>query len=262
VTTKRRTIRIERHGATEIVVLDRPERKNAFDAQMRGELKAAWRDTAADAMIKCVVITGAGEAFCAGADLGDLAEGVRVPAGTNAAAVLDFLPTSHVEVPVIVAVNGVCAGGGLAFVADADIVVASRRASFTDPHLDYGQVSALEPLMLMRKTGAGLATYLTLQGKSFRLKPADARDAGLVQDVVDDNLLMDRALALADAITAKSPAAVRRSVALLRAARSSGLGADLDAAWSSAMSHWNHPDATEGARAFLDHRAPKWVDPE
>src|SRR5690606_31769418 len=99
------TIAVRQDGPILHVALNRPEQLNAFDWTMTDELTALWRRTAADRTVRAVVLTGTGRAFCAGADIGDLA-GERRPRGDGVADELAFLPGPHLDVPVIVAVNG------------------------------------------------------------------------------------------------------------------------------------------------------------
>ena len=124
-----KSLAVEEHPAG--VVLDRPERLNALSAALMDELTASWVDLARREDLRCVVLTGNGRAFCAGADTGLLASD-RAPRGAGLDGELSFVPGRVLEVPVVVAVNGVCAGGGLHFVADADIVIAATSASFVD----------------------------------------------------------------------------------------------------------------------------------
>src|SRR5450631_3409171 len=131
---------VERTEHVLTLTLNRPEQRNAFDDAMRIELRDLWTEVRQDRSVRCIVLTGAGKGFCAGADMGGL-DGERAPLGDDIQDELAFLPGRRLEVPVIVAVNGVCAGGGLHYVADADIVIASEDAWFTDPHVGVGQVS-------------------------------------------------------------------------------------------------------------------------
>src|SRR5690606_29332819 len=110
---------IERRGPTLVVTLSRPESLNSLDVGLMSSLRSLWRDEDALRGTRCIIVTGSGKGFCAGADM-SLLESDRADAGATAADELSFLPGPSVDVPVIAAVNGVCAGGGLHFVADAD----------------------------------------------------------------------------------------------------------------------------------------------
>jgi enoyl-CoA hydratase/carnithine racemase len=253
------TISVTRRGHTLEVVLDRPDQLNAFDPTMRRELAELWESLRDDAELRCVVVTGRGRAFCAGADVNALAAGDYVPASAGYAGGLDFLPGEWLSVPVIVAVNGLCAGGGLHFVADADIVVSSDRAWFSDPHVSVGQVSGLEPLTLLGRISVAQATSLVLRGSTKRIDVQEALRIGLVDEVVPDVDLLADAHALADSIAAQSPAALQKSLALLRDARRAPIVPHLERAWSVLTAHQSHPDAAEGSRAFIAKRPAQWA---
>ncbi len=248
----------EVRGATLLVTLNRPDRGNALSGELMIALTALWTSTAADPELRCVVITGAGRAFCTGADV-ELLASDRRDVGDTAAAELAFLPGSHLDIPVIVAVNGTCAGGGLHFLADADISIAADTATFLDPHVTVGQVSALEPLGLRLKMRPDRLARMVLLGRSERLDAATAEQAGLVSQVTAPDALLDTALELAERIAANSPEAVRLSRRVLRTFEERLLGTDADLGWELIRRHWAHPDAAEGPAAFLEKRAPSWA---
>jgi enoyl-CoA hydratase/carnithine racemase len=251
------TIVPERSGPVLTVTLNRPAQRNAFDWAMRGELAALWRETRDDDDVRCIVLTGEGDGFCSGADVGDL-DDVRRPAGEGIDDELAFLPGRNVEVPVIVAVNGVCAGGGLHFVADADIVIASDNAWFTDPHVSVGQVSGIEPTSLGLRLPVGSIARLALLGRHERWDANHAVALGLVSEVVPRAQLLTRAHALADAIAANSPAAVRETRRVLRGFEDAVVGSWMIEGWDAVQQHWTHPDSQEGPHAFFERRDPRW----
>ncbi len=254
-----KTLRSRRDGHVLFVELYRPDRLNALDWAMRTELEQLWTAVSAERDLRVVVLTGAGRGFCAGADVGDLA-GPRRPYGEDVDAELSFLPGSHLDVPVIVAVNGVCAGGGLHFVADADLAIASQTATFTDPHVSVGQVSALEPTSLAFRVPVPRLLRLALLGSSERLTAAEALTAGLVTEVVAPERLADRAAELASMIAANSPAAVAATRRALRSLERHLLHDAMVEGWAAVQRHWAHPDATEGPSAFAERRPPAWQD--
>jgi enoyl-CoA hydratase/carnithine racemase len=247
----------EMSGSTLVVTLNRPDRANALDDELMHALADLWTVVAANRSVRCVVVTGAGRAFCSGADASTLA-GPRRGLGDTAKEELDFLPGHRLAVPVVTAVNGVCAGGGLHFVADADICIAAQSARFLDPHVSVGNVTALEPIMLRLRIRADVLTRMVLLGREEILDAATAERAGLVSEVVPDADLVPRALGLAEAVGRNSPEAVRLSRRVLRSFEERLLGADLDLGWELVRRHRAHPDATEGPQAFLDKRAPRW----
>ena len=165
-------IRIERAGPVGWLVFDRPASANAMDARMMDEVEAAWQVLEADPEVRVIVNTGEGRAFQTGLDVGQLA---RDPAALaeQSRRTKRFelrLTAWHCGVtkPVIAAVNGVCAGGGLHFVADADVVIASSDATFVDPHVSVGQASVYETIALARKAPMGPVARLALVGRHER----------------------------------------------------------------------------------------------
>ncbi len=249
---------VEADAGLVMVTLNRPERKNAFDAATMAGLTSLWDELASVPGTRCLILTGTDPAFCAGADM-DLLEN-RQSAGATAREELAFLPGERVDFPVIVAINGVCAGGGLHFVADADIVIASERASFLDPHVSVGQVTALEPLPLMLRARSDAVVRMALLGRHERLDSEAALNAGLVSEVVPHDSLLDRARELGRAIASNSPAAVALSRQTLRSFERELLEASMERGWQAIRSHWQHPDSAEGPRAFVERRDADWKD--
>ena len=240
------------------VTLNRPRQLNALNAHLMDGLRGTWRTLAADRSVRCVIVTGAGRAFCAGADM-ELLASDRADAATSWEEELSFLPGDQLEVPVIAAVNGPCVGAGLHFVADADIALAARSAIFSDPHVSVGQVSALEPLILLSQVRTDVVRRMVLLGRAEVLDGERALAAGLVSELVDDDALAARARALAGAICAGSPAAIAASRRVMRAQQHQAHGELLTLGWSAIQAHWAHPDAHEGPAAFSARRDPRWT---
>ena len=171
------------------LVFDRPDVGNAMDATMLAELERAWAELDADPDVRVIVNTGNGDAFQTGLDVRQLAtdkDALREQSRRTRDATLK-LTAWHcgVRKPVIAAVNGVCAGGGLHFVADADIVIASTTASFVDPHVSIGQVSAYETIGLVRKSPMEPILRMALVGRHERVTAERALQLGILSEVVD-----------------------------------------------------------------------------
>lgn len=247
-------------GRTLVVTLNRPAVKNALDPELMSALRGLWALAARATTLRCIVITGAGSGFCSGADAAMLAED-RPEVGETAAEELSFVPGPQVSVPVIAAVNGVCAGGGLHFVADADLCIATEGARFLDPHVSIGQVSALEPLLLRLRMRPDALARMVLLGRAEVLSGTRALEAGLVSELTTPASLLPRALELAAAIEAGSPEAVRLTRRVLRSFEERLLETHLDLGWELIRRHRSHPDAVEGPRAFMERRSPEWKDP-
>lgn len=242
-----------------VVTLNRPAVANALDTGLMADLADLWSRAARARGLRCILLTGAGRGFCSGADASMLSE-ERTTLGDTAAEELAFVPGPRVPVPVIVLVNGVCAGGGLHFVSDADICIASTAARFTDPHVSVGQVSALEPLLLRLRMRSDALARLVLLGRAEKIDAERAEKVGLVSEVVDPEQLLERGMELARAVAAGSPEAVRLSRRVLRTFEERLIATDLDLGWELIRRHRSHPDATEGPRAFLEKRDPRWSE--
>jgi enoyl-CoA hydratase/carnithine racemase len=204
------TLKVWRDGVVGWLVFDRPEAGNAIDARMFVELERAWRELDADDDVRVIVNTGEGTSFQTGLDVVQLSrdpDALREQSRQTKRAELR-LTAWHNEVwkPVIAAVNGTCAGGGLHFVADADIVVASETASFLDPHVSVGQASAFEVIALARKSPMEAITRMALVGRGERVDARRAHQLGIVSEVVPAADLRPRARALAELIALRPPA--------------------------------------------------------
>jgi enoyl-CoA hydratase/carnithine racemase len=221
-------LKVERDGAIGWLILDRPEAGNALDARMLDELEQAWGELDADPRVRVIVNTGNGAAFCTGMDVVQLAkdkDATRVHSRRTRDATLK-ITSWHCDVwkPVICAVNGVCAGGGLHFVADADIVIAASDATFVDPHVSVGQAVAYEAITLIRKSPMEPIMRMVLTGRGERLPATRAHQLGILSQVIDPpDRLRDEAAALAEKVARNSPAAMRASKKALWSALELGL---------------------------------------
>ena len=246
------------------ITLDNPAALNAFDHEMCLELKRIWADVEANPDVACAILTGAGEkAFCTGWDVTSLATGesAKLVPGDRWSA-----PYGHITAlqnrcwkPVITAVNGVCNAGGLHFIADSELVIASENATFLDTHVAVGLPSALEPAGLARRIPLERVFRLALLGKHGRITAREALEIGLVGEVVPAPQLMPRARETAAVIAQYSPTALARSKRAIWESLDRGLNDGLDAAHVQIERHLGHPDPVEGSKAFLEKRPPKWA---
>jgi E-phenylitaconyl-CoA hydratase len=246
------------------LTLDNPTALNAFDHEMCLELRRIWADVEANPDVACVIVTGAGEkAFCTGWDVSSLPRDAseKLVSGDRWSA-----PYGHITAlqnrcwkPVITAVNGVCNGGGLHFVADAELVVAAESASFLDTHVAVGMPSALEPAGLARRIPLERVFRLALLGKHGRIGAREALEIGLVGEVVPGPELMSRAREIATLMAQYSPTALARTKRAIWESLDCGLNEGLDAAHLQVERHLGHPDPVEGSKAFLEKRPPKWA---
>ena len=255
-------VAIEGHVAT--LTLNRPERMNATDRAMHEELPQAWRALDADPAVRVIIVTGAGErAFCAGQDLKEVAEvGGELPSLSEkySDAIRLTSMQNGVWKPVITAINGVCAGGGLHFVVDSDLVIASENASFIDTHTAVGFVSSCEAIGLTRRIPFEAVMRLVLLGRAGRIDAKQALGLGLVGEVVAPDRLLARARELGEQIAQHSPAATRASKKAVWESLNMGLEQANQHGWDAVRAFWDHPDYLEGPRAFAQKRAPKWTE--
>jgi enoyl-CoA hydratase/carnithine racemase len=252
---------IERIGHVLLVTIDRQERMNALSLEVRRTLEETWRSLPEDREVRAIVITGAGErAFCTGMDLKAFAErGGPAPVKDDVHEEMNTTPLNcDVWLPTIVAVNGVCTGAGFHFIADADIVVASTKASFLDTHVSVGQVTALEPITLLPRIGLGNALRLSVLGKHGRIGADEALRISLVDEVVAPEELLPRALELAALAASGSPGAIEASKRSIRGALEGPMGEALQEGWERLLAFREHPDNKEGPQAFVEKREPVW----
>lgn len=221
------TLLVERHGPVGWLIFNRPRTGNAMDARMMAALPEAWRELDADPAVRAIVVTGEGGAFQTGLDVVQLnrdPDALREMSRRTKRADLQ-LTAWHLGVakPVVTAVNGVCAGGGLHFVADSDIVIASTRASFLDPHVSVGQVSAFETIGLARRAAFSPVARMALTGAHERLTAAEALRLGWVSEVVEPEELRPAAQRLAERVAENDPEAVAATKRALWHALETGL---------------------------------------
>ncbi|MCU1462872.1 MAG: Enoyl-CoA hydratase/isomerase [Acidimicrobiales bacterium] len=257
------TLLVERRGPVGWLIFNRPDIGNAMDAAMLAELELAWRELDADPDVRVIVNTGEGDAFQTGLDVAQLSrdkEALREQSRRTRRAELKLTAWHNgVWKPVIAAVNGVCAGGGLHFVADADIVVVASNATFVDPHVSIGQVSAYETIALARKVPMESISRMALVGRYERMDAARAYALGITSQVVDPpEQLRHEAQALAETIARNSPAALRATKRALWGALELGLEDACRAGARELVGMWGHPDQEEGPRAFAEKRDPVW----
>ena len=254
---------IERHGAVGWLIFNRPAEGNAMNAQMLDDLESAWHELNADPDVRVIVNTGEGRSFQTGLDVVQLARdpaALRKQSGRTRRAELKMTAWHNgVSKPVIAAVNGTCAGGGLHFIADADIVLASSNATFLDPHVSIGQVTAYEAIGLTRKIPFEAVMRMALVGRHERISAERAFALGMVSQIVDPpEQLREEAQALAEKIAENSPAAMAATKRALWGALEAGLTDSCKAGAKELVSMWGHPDQEEGPRAFAEKRAPVW----
>ncbi|MGW0367276.1 crotonase/enoyl-CoA hydratase family protein [Streptomyces sp. NPDC002990] len=254
---------VERHGATLVLTMNRPEAKNALSLPLLVGLYDGWLEADADDEIRSVVLTGAGGDFCAGMDLKALAGGGGGMAGDHYRDRLTADPDLHWKAmlrhhrprkPVIAAVEGYCVAGGTEILQGTDIRVAGEGATFGLFEVARGLFPiGGSTVRLPRQIPRTHALEMLLTGRPY---PAEeAARIGLVGHVVPDGTALDKALEIAERINACGPLAVEAVKASVyesaELTESEGLAAELRRGWPV----FDTADAKEGARAFAERRA-------
>ena len=253
--TEQEVVLTERRGAVALLTLNRPDKRNALNGQLRCALLGALDVVARDQSVRSVVLTGAGDkAFVAGADIGEF-EG-RTPVDQyrvmKAPSIYDAV--ERLPKPVIAAINGYCLGGGMELALACDIRLAASSARFGQPEVNLGIIPGGGGTQrLPRVVGLGAALRLILTGEM--IDAAEALRVRLVEEVVEPERLLDRALAVGHAIASKSPVAVAAAKEATRAALSLPLADGLKLETALFQLCFASEDKTEGVRAFLEKRA-------
>ncbi len=232
---------------------------------MMSTLGEVWRECTEDDEVRCVIVTGSGDkAFCTGMDLATIPEADEGAVATTDVA-LEESPVFRLTAlqnqcwkPVITAINGMVCGGGFHFLVDSDLVIAAEHATFFDNHVAMGLVAGLEPVALSRRIPLETVFRLAFLGGTERMSAEEAFQSRLVGEVVPAAQLMQRALDLAEKISRHSPTALMRTKQSIWQSLDRGLHNGLENAWRLIGEHQSHPDASEGARAFVERRPPTW----
>ncbi len=248
-------------GPVRRLTLNRPKAMNSMNLAILAELDRCLDASADDDAVRVLVITGAGAAFCAGADLKEVLAGQSLAPGAP-----DFLDRAQAVLgrlrdfpkPVVAALNGITMAGGLELAMCADIVVAAESATIADAHANFGVYpGAGGAAILPRLIPLNMAMYLLLTGRS--LTAADMKTCGLVCEVHPDAGFADAVLALAGHIATKSPAALRRMKAVARASSDKTRDDALLHEQVMLHQHLRSHDFREGLQAFAEKRAPLFL---
>lgn len=241
-----------------LVTLNRPERRNALNPRAYAEVEAAFRAAAADAAVRCVVVTGADPAFCSGEDVKEMMTGEKReprPAAFKPQATPAAMAALECDKPVIAAVNGAAMGWGMELTLFADIRIASERASFAELFIKRGLISDVGGLLrLPAIVGPAKAAELLFTGDAIDAK--EALRIGLVSDVVPHGELLPRATALAARIAANPPLAL---TAMKEGLRKTSYGDPREiGSWAIGEIYrlFETEDHREGVKSFLEKRAP------
>lgn len=242
------------------VTFNRPEAMNATNDQFYREMQGLIRDIAADDGVGAVIITGAGRAFCAGADVKSMNPDMPLLArrARHRWILADILrPLVNLEKPVIAAVNGHAVGAGFNIALAADILIASETAIFSQIFTKMGLVPDLGGLhLLTRVVGLNKAKELCFTAK--KIKAQEALSLGIANHVVAADRLMDEARKLAGEIAAGPPTALAMIKTLLNKSSNATLDQMLEYESYAQTLAYTTPEHKEGVAAFREKRAPNF----
>ncbi len=255
------TVILDQRGPVALLTLNRPDRLNAWNVQMRKEMAAAMAEVVADADTRILVFTGAGRAFSAGEDVrgmkGLTEQGTRAYRQIARGVHNFFDEIEAVEMPVIAALNGVAAGGGAELALSCDFRIAASGARFGFPENNVGLIPGSGGCSrLVKLVGPAKAKRLVMTGE---MVPAERAFAlGLVDEVTAAGGALDRALEFADELAAKAPLALGLAKLVINACVNADLatGRNLERLGQSVLK--TSEDHAEGARAFVEKRPPEF----
>jgi enoyl-CoA hydratase/carnithine racemase len=252
------TLLIERRHHVAYVTLNRPAALNALNVTLRQDLKQFFTTMQADGGVRLVVVTGAGRAFCAGADIKEWTEPTSIVEDRQERLRLNFWDAmSHCEQPIIAAINGYALGGGCELAMCCDIRIASDRAQLGLTEVTLGIIPGGGGTQRLPRTiGRGKALELILTGK--RIDAHEALRLGLVEQVVPHDQLMETVEELAHTITSRAPLAVKYAKEAIVRGLALPLEEGLKVEAELSILLRATEDRMEGARAFKEKRPPQF----
>lgn len=243
------------------LMLRRPDKRNAMDAVMIGELTQAAAQLAADPAVRVVVLTGEGAAFCAGGDLGWMRAQMAAGATRRAAEArrlammlraLDTLPQ-----PLIGAIHGDAFGGGVGLACVCDVALASAPARFGLTEVRLGLIPATIGPYVLGRIGAAAARQVMLSGRLF--DAAEAVRLGIAARALPVAGLAAAVEVEVDAHLAAAPGAAAAAKRLIRTLSPPVDDATIEASIAALVERWQSAEAAEGIAAFFDRRRPDWA---
>ena len=249
-------VRTEDKGFVRIITIDRPKALNALNTQVLEELMETFNQAEKDENIRVVILTGTGKAFIAGGDIAQMSKLSPTEALEYAHKGHDLLRyIEGMSKPVIAAINGYALGGGSEVALACDIVIAAKKAKLGQPEVKLGIIPGFGGTQrLARLVGRNIAKEWILTGAMYSAE--EAQRIGFVNKVVDDDKLMDEALAMANAIAANGPVAVAASKRAINRGLQMPLEHALEYEAEVFATLFDTHDQKEGTTAFLEKRKP------
>ena len=245
-------------GSTLVITLNRPDKRNAVDPAVTAEMSATITRLESDPKLRCGVLTGAGTAFSAGADLNYIARGESHMLETADGGLAGFVRRPRTK-PVVAAVNGPALAGGCEIALACDIVIAADHAVFGLPEVQRGiAASAGGVFRFARAIPFGRVMFPLLTGEPFSAE--DAAMVGLIQACIPGDTVLEAALDISRRLALAAPLAVADTLRLARSsAGMTGTAVDWENSESMRDRLGASADAVEGATAFLERRRPSWT---
>jgi len=252
-------LQIEKKGEIAIVTISRPKAMNALNTQFFEEMDYAVEQFRTDIDLRAIIITGAGKAFVAGADIAEMQDKAKQEATVfSTRGQKTFASFATLHVPVIAAINGFALGGGMELAMGADFRIASTKAKFGQPEVNLGLIPGFAGTQRLSRL-VGMADALYLLMTADMIGAVDALRIGLVQQVVEPEELMDTCLKIANNIASKGPQAIAKVKAVTHQGYDMTMeeGSKLEANKFGSL-FGPGSEGKEGMTAFLEKRKPKW----
>ena len=255
--TTENVTKLERRGAAAWITLDSEGNRNALSAELIAELLGHLQDAMSDDAVRCVVLTGNGPAFCAGADLTSRGAAIAREGDEESPFVKILKLLWRGPKPVIAGVNGHAFGGGVGLVAACDIAVSAAEARFSFSEVRVGLVPATISVLVVRKIGEHHTRRLFLTGERFDAE--SARDYGILHRVVPRAALEAAVQEEVDAVCLGGPIAIGEAQELVRTVASLPMDDAFVFADQMITRLFDSPEGDEGRAAFAEKRRPAWV---
>jgi enoyl-CoA hydratase/carnithine racemase len=255
-------IQLKKHLPSATIVLNRPAARNALSRQVLDEIRQALQDFHLERRVRAVILTGAGDAFCAGLDLAEMLETSQRDDAfahwhDDAVQYKDLIEMMlEFPKPIIAAVNGVAAGAGAGLVLASDLVLGTAEARFGFPECRRGLVAGLSAPLLYFRAGGGLTARLLLSGEL--IDGAEAQRLGIFHELVDRNLIWARAHQLAEQCALAAPEALQLTKRVVNETLGEHLGVLMAAGAAASATSRTTEAAQEGLQAFSEKRPPNW----